>query len=253
MSLIVVPHHRPEDLAHWDRLAARDAFVHGRRLDRQIAKAQADLRAFFADDPRGYVGVSWGKDSTVVAHLTVTSGVAAPLMWIREARVYNPHSPLVRDAFLARFPHAYAEIETTPTVRTDGTTTNADGWAEANRRFGDRHVSGIRGAESRARKLRMKGHGVSTRRTCAPIGWWSADDVFGYLARFDLPVHPVYAMSRGGLYSRERLRVDCLADVAGTEFGRLEWELDYYPEEMAALRDRWDVAVIRAGRRICCD
>ncbi len=238
MALIALDRHTAADLAAWRRASARDA-LHGRRIDRKIAAATETIRAFFAADRTGYVGVSWGKDSVVVAHLAVTAGVDVPLVWINPRPVANPHCAMVRDAFMAGVSARYVEIDAWCTPDGAGgwhaTGSIERGFAEASAQFGDRHVSGIRASESSGRELRMRRHGSTTVRTCAPIGWWSAADVFGYLARFNLPIHPVYAMTRGGLYERERLRVASLGGKRGTGHGRREWELLYYGAEMAAI------------------
>ena len=55
---------------------------------------------------------------------------------------------------------------------------------------------------------------------------------FAYLAQHDLPVHPVYAMSMGGVIDRSKLRVASLRGRSGTGMGRREWEDLYYPEFM---------------------
>lgn len=66
--------------------------------------------------------------------------------------------------------------------------------------------------------------------TCWPIMWWSARDVYGYLARHDLPVHPSYAMTRGGLEDRDQLRVSIIGGKKGRGFGRQQWERFYYDD-----------------------
>jgi 3'-phosphoadenosine 5'-phosphosulfate sulfotransferase (PAPS reductase)/FAD synthetase len=106
------------------------------------------------------------------------------------------------------------------------------GFAEAARRFGERYISGVRGEESGARKLRMMTHGTATERTCAPIGWWSAEDVFAYLHANGLPVHPAYAYSLDGLLDRARLRVAALGGERGTGWGRRQWEERYYSDAL---------------------
>lgn len=72
--------------------------------------------------------------------------------------------------------------------------------------------------------------GLSSLHTCAPIGWWSDTDVFAWLAARDLPVHPAYACSMGGMLERRHLRVAGIGGDRGTGFGRREWERRYYPE-----------------------
>lgn len=82
----------------------------------------------------------------------------------------------------------------------------------------------------------MRIHGVATSRTCRPIGWWSSADVWAYLARHDLPVHPAYAMTLGGRLERDRIRVHSIGGEDGASFGRVEWEDRYYGDLTARLR-----------------
>lgn len=76
--------------------------------------------------------------------------------------------------------------------------------------------------------------GTTTRYTCAPLTRWTGDDVFAYLARGDLPVHPTYACTMGGKLDRRRLRVATLGGWRGGPDRRAH-EMLYYSEEMRAL------------------
>lgn len=194
---------------------------------RRVAKAQRAIAEFTAHG-RGYIGVSWGKDSVCVAHLAI--GCGWPIVWVRMRPVDNPDCPLVRDAFLARFGTAYDEIvmQYDPNAKR----TSFPGFAEAARRHGDRYVSGIRGDESGTRKLSVATHGIATARTCRPLARWSAQDVFAYLHLHDLPIHPAYAMSMEGLLEREHLRVGAIGGERGTGWGRRQWEERYYSDAL---------------------
>ena len=88
----------------------------------------------------------------------------------------------------------------------------------------ERRITGVRAAESQVRALSAATHGVSTETSCRPILRWSTSDVFAYLALHDLPVHPAYAQSMGGLWDREHLRVAPLGGHEGSGHGRAEWE-----------------------------
>lgn len=237
MALIRVERHHPEDLAAWDRLERIDR-IRGRAASwpAREATAQRHIREFFeAGEPgaRGYVGVSWGKDSVCLAHLARQVSPDIPLVWVKLGEYTNPLCYPVRDAFLARFPGAYEEFWGPPGEVTE--IQLGAMFAGAVARYGDRHVSGIRAAESRARKLRMRSFGVSTARTCAPLTSWKGEDIFAYLCRHDLPIHPAYAFNRGGLLDRVWLRVASLGDDPGTSMGRREWEWEYYAEELERL------------------
>ena len=237
MPLILSPRFRRGDLEHWREREAMDRVYVERmcyRLDELTAAAASEIRRFAPD----YIGTSWGKDSMAVAHLALTAGIAAPLVCIRVEPIANPDIDLVRDAFLARHPvAAYDEIAIWCRRDADGwhaRGTLEEGFARARERHGDRYVSGIRSAESSIRALRVAG-GLSTARTCAPIGRWTGADVFAYLHRHDLPIHPAYACSFAGALDRERIRVASLTGRRGAGRGRAEWERAYYGRELAAL------------------
>lgn len=252
--LITSPRHTAKDLETWALLSEIDD-VEAQRTDwPRLTAIALDEMEMFARRAPCYAGVSWGKDSVVVAHLAwrlrEERGVTIPLVAVRTQPIENPDCPAVRDAFLERFPMPLTEVEVWCTPHHDvehetkgvahewGWTAKGTleaGFAEACRRTGaDRHISGVRAAESGPRKLRMMRWGISTENTCAPIGWWKTPRVFAYLARFDLPIHPAYACSRGGLWERDRLRVSALGRTRGQGIGRLEWERTYYGAEMRA-------------------
>lgn len=196
------------------------------------------VRAFANGDPC-YCGVSWGKDSVVVAHLVRRAAPKIPLVWVRVKPIENPHCVLVRDAFLGAHPGPYTEIEEHcfhDDLGWHATGTLERGFARAAALSGARHVSGVRAQESTARRLRMMTHGESTAMTCAPIGWWSGEHVFAYLSKHDLPVHPAYAMTHGGVLDRIRIRVSSLGGERGTGKGRREWEQTYYRQEIDGLK-----------------
>lgn len=231
--------HERVDAVHAQRRALRD----------KEARAIDAMREFAARGPC-YVGVSWGKDSTVVAHLAcrlaADGGPRLPIVWVRREPIDNPECHLVRDAFARMFPEAdmhevRIDCEYDPAHpqcwwrkgdprRTPDARPKQQGFAEVARRWGERYVSGVRAAESGARVARMRAYGVSTERTCAPIGWWSTADVFAHLYRHGLPVHPAYALTAGGLYQRDRLRVGSIGSHHGQGHGRADWERRYYPE-----------------------
>jgi len=246
--LIASPRHTPEDLRVWaTRERFDDRLGWSAVMDRRIESARDAIIDFASHGPC-YLGVSWGKDSVVVAALAIASGVHVPLVWVRVEAVSNPDCVLVRDTFLARFPHVeYAEITIAcrrdRTGRPVGTGRLETGFAQASERFGHRYISGVRSEESGARALREAVYGIATERTCAPITRWSGGEVFAYLYREGLPVHPAYACSFGGALDRERIRVSSLGGQRGTGHGRREWEWAYYRDEMMALGEA--VAVVR--------
>lgn len=236
--LISSDRHTPEDLRLWAEHKNAD-HVHGMTIDRKIDEAIACVRQF-AEQPC-YAGISWGKDSVVLAHLVAISGMRIPCVWFRIEPICNPDCERVATAFVDRWHIDYHEI-----VR--HCTRDADGWhasgtlesaaAEAEQRWGIRRMLGIRASESHARRLTCLINGTATANTCRPLAWWTAADVMGYLARYNLPTHPVYAMLGGGRYERARLRVASLGGRRGDGIGRAEWEREYYGDELRRLEAR---------------
>lgn len=238
MGLIPSHRHTARDLEHWRAVSACDAEI-GVLAERKAAKAIEHIQRFVERCPDAYAGVSWGKDSVVVAHLVHRANVGIPIWWCIAGEIEMPESMDVRDRYLSITGQRYEETWCDPSVirwSVDG----HDGAQEAFARDSGRYISGVRAQESGARKMRMRHHGVSSLNTCAPIGYWSDLDVYGYLALHDLPIHPAYAMSMGGSYERGRLRVATVGGVGGQLFGRAEWEHVYYPdivEHVAYLRE----------------
>ena len=156
-------------------------------------------------------------------------------MWVKVKPIFNPECELVRDAFLKLYPNVnYHEIEVECPV-TDGKAkakkTLENGFKQVEKELNTNYrISGIRGQESGVRKLRQKLYGVESKYTLAPITYWSTLMVFAYLNYYDVPTHPAYAMTHGGLFDREYLRVASIGGKRGSNFDRTTWEKMYYPE-----------------------
>jgi phosphoadenosine phosphosulfate reductase len=165
---------------------------------------------------------------------------------------------LVRDAFLEIYPYAdYHEIicdygdiykQSLPSHIQDKLTDKIwySTWRKVGKQFVDRHISGVRGKESSLRAMRMSRWGTSTERTCAPIGYWSTSDVYAYLYKYNLPVHPNYAMLGGGRWNREYIRTAEIGDIHGNGIGRTEWEQEYYPDILARIHKRNEIGKAKA-------
>lgn len=218
-----------DDLKVWARLSMVDSrLAAAPDLAAKEAQAIADIREFVSTRPDSYMGVSWGKDSVVCAHLLWRARVEVPVVWVVVRPTANPFCFDVRDNFVRRFSVDYHEVLDDRRWAPDDATARWTGWADAHprgwrhgfdmceARFGRNHLSGVRGEENGTRERRMLQWGVSSPHTCAPIGHWSGVDVFSYLAKYGLPVHPGYAMSFGGRLDRIRLRVDALGGWTGT-------------------------------------
>ena len=241
--LIPSPRHTARDLAYWaDQEAADRVLAQTKKLEAYEARALDALRSFALGGPF-FVGVSWGKDSVAVLHLAwrlAEEGIRPAAIWFPAGRIENPDCALVRDAFLARWPVDYREIEAGPAGDVSAVDGHDGAQAEferASRRAGGRYASGVRADESGVRRRRMQHWGENSINTCAPIGWWPTEYVFAYAAKYDLPLHPLYACSKGGLFERNRLRVGTVGGYRGTEHGRREIETAYYPEMFRANPD----------------
>lgn len=234
--LIKSDRHTSEDLELWNELELADKLQCVR--NRQAESLNAVIE-FTLNQPPCCAGISWGKDSVVIAHLLWCTARHVPLMHLRPSN-HNPDCDHVRDAYFAKFPgQSYVEIDVsyagidrnnTPHQELDRLTDRR--WYAAIRKFekpyGGRHILGIRAEESVGRRIRMLRWGLNSPNACAPIGRWKTADVFAYLARESLPVHPAYAMLGGGAWPRERIRVAEIGDTHGTGSGRREWEQAYY-------------------------
>lgn len=213
------------DRLYWEEASSAD-FVSAPSCER-IEKAISAVRSF-ASTGDAWVAVSWGKDSVVLADLAMRADTRIPLVHVRLRRS-TPETELVRDRFLARYSGAiYHEID-------EGTRSwphAGPGFDEAAVKFGPRSIRGIRQAESHTRAMSAAVHGISTKNACRPILYWSAAQVWGYLALRDLPIHPAYGCVGGGRWDRDWIRVGTIGGVKGRGMGRREWELEYYPDEI---------------------
>lgn len=242
--LIASPRHRPEDLRLWDEFAACD-LVHGRNpsVRKKACRSLIAIRKFAAAPC--YASVSWGKDSVVLAHLVhrarVMWGYRVPLVWVRVEPIFNPDCLAVRDSFLSGHDVDYHEIRVECARDESGihaTGTLERGFKEAVSRFGQRYLTGVRADESGTRTVACRRLGLTGTNTARPLAWWSVADVFGWLARHDLPVHPAYAMLGAGRWERDHLRVSALGGRRGDGIGRAEWEAEYYGDVLRRIEAR---------------
>lgn len=236
--------HTREDLSLWADLEEADK-ANGERLLRSGKVEQAETIAFDyqSDGEPAYVSMSWGKDSVVTAHIVFSCRPDLPVVYNREMGLSNPHCHDVAREFVKQFPKTnyfetpifHKSVKRLSTgdrpTKSEETKSFLAGCDRTQAQFG-RRIMGIRRDESSSRKISAIVHGVATKNVCRPILYWTAEDVFAYLAMHNLPIHPNYAMLGGGRYNRKWLRVDCLAGPQGRGMGRAEWENEYYPEEM---------------------
>lgn len=246
--LLASSRHRPEDLDCWSKQEMADRLNYRlRRVEEKAEKAMREIARFLRNGSC-YLAVSWGKDSTVIAHLlwrlsqSDLYATLCPVYRVCMPGIETPGTDDVESAFLARWPllrYRRVEVAHDPSwVRAEGKRERALclGIEECARQAGSsRYINGLRAGESTVRRTQMR-RGLTRARSCSPCGWWQTEDVFAYLAHHDLPVHPNYAMTLGGLFPRDRLRVCMLGNHKGRASGRLLWEKTYYGDTLDAMR-----------------
>jgi phosphoadenosine phosphosulfate reductase len=221
----------------WKEREEADLLAFKQLKTSKIDKSLIAIQAFLNQGP-AHVSVSWGKDSVVMAYLVRTVDPSVPILNFR-CRNRNPDCEAVRDSFLVKFPSNYKEVEVdyqdlhAKDLSDDDLNRLTDSrWfsaiKEASRPFQGRHITGVRADESRSRRIRCLRWGHNSRNGCAPLAWWTQQEVFSFLAAKELPVHPSYAMVGGGRYPREAIRVAEIGDSKGVAVGRREWEREYY-------------------------
>lgn len=230
MSLMSSTRLSRQDLEAWARHESEDR-ARGAMITPKVERAVLELTRFAESGPC-YLSTSWGKDSVVLLDIALREGFDLPLLWVRPGKDQaNPESMVVRDAFLGIYPGAryteYVDVDLDWYDR--AIDIDALGIVGT-----DRYVTGIRNQESSTRKGRYARWGHSTAKSCAPLSLWTADDVFAYLALYDLPISAVYAMSIGGRLDRAWLRTDRIGGPEGTGRGRAEWERRYFPDIVSA-------------------
>jgi phosphoadenosine phosphosulfate reductase len=226
---------KPQDLEAWKNLELQDNLnSRVKSLDKKIEKSLQSVYDFLKTG-KAYAGISWGKDSTVLAHLLAINNIDIPFVWIKVVPIFNPDCELVKENFLAK--HKVDYYEETVTLEPDengkihASKSLEHGFKKIEKILNThRYITGIRSEESGIRKMRQKIHGYASLNTLAPLTYWSVKDIFAYLYKHEVPVHPAYAMTMGGLINRDHLRVASIGGKRGSNFDRTEWEKLYYPD-----------------------
>jgi phosphoadenosine phosphosulfate reductase len=240
--LIKSSRHTEKDLKIWKEYEEMDQ-LNIEKIKNKEEKAVECLKNFVNENDC-YIGISWGKDSITIADLALRNNIDIELIHLFCIPSHNYECDKVRDVFLKLYPNVrYKEIivdynnvyllnlpESIQDKETDKL------WYKAFNNLNKKHISGVRQEESGLRKMRMKRWGLTTKNTCCPIGYWRNKDVFAYLKKYDLPVHPNYAMLGNGRYRRENIRVAEIGDIKGRNMGRGEWEQEYYSNELNRLK-----------------
>ena len=239
--LVDSPRLTPADRTHWQAVSRYDRTltIPTSRLDKSHQVISA-----WAATSGAVISTSWGKDSVVICALAADTGI--PIVRVRcDPYDEMPETDVVRDQFLAQYPHVRYE-ERTIALRNpqrgepghhehvmNPNATHQDVLREA---ITGPYMSGVRAAESKARGISARVHGWSTTNTCRPILGWATPEVFAYLEQQHLPVHPAYAMTFGGSLDRCWLRVHRLAAQApySHKTDHVSWEDTYYGDVITA-------------------
>lgn len=250
MALIETAKHSRADLRAWGRWV-ETCMLHSQAQDHlsRVDRARFSLEAAAAKHGGDmYISVSWGKDSVALADLAADVCPNVPLCHVSIMPWEMVDTVRVRDQFLSgrvldyREFRAWCGLGVMPTERQE--------WAPLDLVGGFR-VSGIRGEESAARRLRMRFNYESTDRTCAPLIRWRLVDSFAYCLVRDLPIHPCYGYLMDGTLDIRLVRVDSMMDPTvleerGRGHGREEWQRRYYGQEtedamrLASQRRVWE-------------
>lgn len=169
---------------------------------KQKEKAAAEDILAAAKLGAGYLSLSWGKQSTCLAHMIhITAPEIRCVFWKNPISGVINDFDHVRDEFLSRWPVRYVEF---PEGDTD-LKGNGPRYMEEN---GLTVVyMGLASYESRVRKItlgRAWRHNIfryrSGRYRCCPLKDWTDMDIAAYIAKHDIPVLSSY--SRFGLQTR---------------------------------------------------
>ena len=234
--LIASPRHTEKDLIHWRHLLAQD-YLHMRSKTYRthVDQTKSIIDEFVSRKERFYISISWGKDSVVLADMMWKAGARCKYIYVRNLAREPEGNIEVRDTCLQLYPqmdyqeisYDYADADETYFDRKGRPHKWQNILSELQQDYGC-HVTGIRYDESAKRKRRFIFNGIETVNSFAPFRWINCADIFAYLLENDLPVHPNYAMTGGGIWDKYRIRVAAIGNKEGDGMGRLQWEQRYY-------------------------
>lgn len=227
---------------------------HKRRIEESLRIIERGLEVMKSP----YISMSFGKDSTVMAHLIWSRYPDIPMMYVNCGKFDEwPDTPRVKQEFLALFPGAKFIELTAPSIWEfyasvgfyvqDEETTKETRRAqreyaeslmlaldrEADRRGFDGAFIGLRREESnnRSRLFAMRGnlYFAKTRGkwTCHPLERWTAKDIWAYIVKNHLPYNELYDLAPEG---RERARNGAMFGTRSARYGRLVFLKRAYPD-----------------------
>lgn len=203
----------------------------------RLAKTRESIKEFVKsrEDKRFYGGISFGKDSLVMATLMREVCPDMKIVNIRNIENFNPDSYKIEDILKESglLSHDYEVCPYDYRFADDTYYKNGKPYkwfnilSDLKTKYGA-HITGIRADESAKRERRIRVFGLETEHSFAPLAYMKVHDIFAFLYENNLPVHPVYAMTRGGEFDKYRLRVSAIGNPEGRGVGRLIWEKEYY-------------------------
>ena len=232
--LIRSPRLSAHDIAEWERVSQYDHLISRTEAYRRSVEDAELAIVRWTRGRKGYVGVSWGKDSVCLASMCLELIPHWPLVWVAPRPMEQPDCYAVRDAFMRKHPSArYHEIVAEAEPNDIGGYHTEDavdrGFLQAHKAHGSARISGIRATESRLRTMVQRISGGDDRYALSPMMDWDISVVWGMLSVRDLPIHPAYAMLHGGGNDRDHLRVGSMSIHHGGPVKK-GWEDVYYPE-----------------------
>jgi phosphoadenosine phosphosulfate reductase len=240
--------------------ADRDAYLAHARLrsfERRVEQSRDVLRKAAAVGPL-VVSVSWGKDSTALAHLALETLGRVPMLHMSSPYAL-PGWERVYDYFAARTDVTVLPAERSlaeylewceriglPHERTANVQSRVvqeikrDRGGEWAREHGYAvQVLGLRASESVIRRMLLRRRGLLYQLSTGdwraqPLAWWSAQDTWAYLFSREVPYHPLYDHETHG-QTRETLRNTGWLSTDGAEQGRIAWLQEHYPAQYRQL------------------
>lgn len=206
-----------------------------------------------------YVSWSGGKDSTAMLHLALricpdidvmymSSGYALPdteqhIKEVSTAWQLNLHVlkaevdyiELCREFGLPHLRSKCVQDKVVTMLKKD----RAGDWAQEN--GFEAVLWGLRADESRGRAnlIFSKPNGLLDKRgvlRVAPVGRWTGLDIWGYFAKYELPVNQMYLKENCG-FNRVTLRNTGWLSTDGEAQGRIEWLRRNYPALYQKIRE----------------
>ena len=228
--LIITNKHTKKDLDYWNDYREADQYIILKKYktDRTIAI----IKEWYREHPDCVLNTSWGKDSIVLLHHLILSGLHIPVVYMKFDDRSNPDCELVKNHFLKQYDIDYhEEIFNYNEVRKTG-----KHWKEIAKKYSSYRITGIRNDEAGKRLLIYKLYGHSSKYSCRPLALWKIQEIFAYIEQNNLPLCPVYGYLGGGRWDRNYIRTHSLAGSTGTGCGRTEWEKEYYSDILRRLQ-----------------